>query len=70
MDDADRASLYEQAANEAALARQRAERARHYRPVQATHCELCSGEIELQRRAWSTHCASCARDAESWQRNR
>ena len=68
MDDADRAQAYEQAALEAALARQQAERARHYRPVQLTHCELCGGEIELPRRAWSDHCASCARDAEKWGR--
>ena len=68
MDDADRASLYEQAALEAALARQQAERARHYRPVQLTHCELCGGEIEPQRKQWSDHCASCARDEERWSR--
>jgi RNA polymerase-binding transcription factor DksA len=70
MDDADRASIYEQAALEAALARQRAERPhRRYSPLQRTHCELCGGEIEPQRQAWHAfNCASCARDAERWQR--
>jgi len=66
MDDADRASLYEQAALEAALARQRAERQyRRYTPAQRTHCEMCGCKIEPP---YVYRCASCARDAEKWQR--
>ena len=69
MDDVDRAQAYEQAALEAALARQKAERPhRRYTALARTVCELCNGDIEPQRQAWSDHCASCARDAERWQR--
>ena len=69
MDEVDRAQLYEQAALEAALSRQQAERQRRrYVPADNRTCVLCGGHIESLRQAWSDHCASCAADEERWSR--